>query len=317
MNTTFDKKRVLVTGGAGFLGSHLCERLLKQGDFVICLDDISSGFKENISNFEANKNFEFILHDIIEPINLSVDEINNLACPASPKFYQKNPIKTLKTSVYGAENLLCLAQKNKAKILQASTSEIYGDPKEHPQTENYWGNVNPIGIRSCYDEGKRASEALFFDYNRLHNVNISVVRIFNTYGPKMHPSDGRVVSNFVIQALKNENITIYGDGTQTRSFCFVDDLVDGLIKVMNTEIDLTVPINLGNPEEYKILQLADLVIELTNSSSKIEHKPLPPDDPVIRRPSIDSAIEKIGWRPLVQLTEGLKETIAYFKKVLN
>jgi len=317
MNTTFDKKRVLVTGGAGFLGSHLCERLLKQGDFVICLDDISSGFKENISNFEANKNFEFILHDIIEPINLSVDEIYNLACPASPKFYQKNPIKTLKTSVYGAENLLCLAQKNKAKILQASTSEIYGDPKEHPQTENYWGNVNPIGIRSCYDEGKRASEALFFDYNRLHNVNISVVRIFNTYGPKMHPSDGRVVSNFVIQALKNENITIYGDGTQTRSFCFVDDLVDGLIKVMNTEIDLTVPINLGNPEEYKILQLADLVIELTNSSSKIEHKPLPPDDPVIRRPSIDSAIEKIGWRPLVQLTEGLKETIAYFKKVLN
>jgi UDP-glucuronate decarboxylase len=317
MNTTFDKKMVLVTGGAGFLGSHLCERLLKQGDFVICLDDISSGFKENISNFEANKNFEFILHDIIEPINLSVDEIYNLACPASPKFYQKNPIKTLKTSVYGAENLLCLAQKNKAKILQASTSEIYGDPKEHPQTENYWGNVNPIGIRSCYDEGKRASEALFFDYNRLHNVNISVVRIFNTYGPKMHPSDGRVVSNFVIQALKNENITIYGDGTQTRSFCFVDDLVDGLIKVMNTEIDLTVPINLGNPEEYKILQLADLVIELTNSSSKIEHKPLPPDDPVIRRPSIDSAIEKIGWRPLVQLTEGLKETIAYFKKVLN
>lgn len=317
MNATFDKKRVLVTGGAGFLGSHLCEQLLERGDHVICLDDFSSGFKENISIFETNNNFEFIQQDIISPINLSVDEIYNLACPASPKYYQKNPIKTLKTSVYGAENLLCLAEKNKAKILQASTSEIYGDPLEHPQTESYWGNVNPIGIRSCYDEGKRAAEALFFDYHRQHNINIRVVRIFNTYGPKMHPSDGRVVSNFVIQSLKNENITIYGDGMQTRSFCFVDDLIEGLIKVMNTEIDDPVPINLGNPEEYKILQLADLVIELTNSSSKIEHKPLPPDDPVFRRPSIDMAIEKIDWHPLVQLPEGLKETIAYFNKVLN
>ena len=317
MNSTYDKKRILVTGGAGFLGSHLCEKLLKRGDHVICLDDLSSGFKENISIFETNNNFEFIEQDVISPINLSVDEIYNLACPASPKYYQKNPIKTLKTSVYGAENLLCLAEKNKAKILQASTSEIYGDPLEHPQTESYWGNVNPIGIRSCYDEGKRAAEALFFDYHRQHNINIRVVRIFNTYGPKMHPSDGRVVSNFVIQALKNENITIYGDGMQTRSFCFVDDLIEGLIKVMNTEIDDPVPINLGNPEEYKILQLADLVIELTNSSSKIEHKPLPPDDPVFRRPSIDMAIEKIDWHPLVQLTEGLKETIAYFNKVLN
>ena len=317
MNATFDKKRVLVTGGAGFLGSHLCEQLLERGDHVICLDDFSSGFKENISIFETNNNFEFIQQDIISPINLSVDEIYNLACPASPKYYQKNPIKTLKTSVYGAENLLCLAEKNKAKILQASTSEIYGDPLEHPQTESYWGNVNPIGIRSCYDEGKRAAEALFFDYHRQRNINIRIVRIFNTYGPKMHPSDGRVVSNFIIQALKNENITIYGDGMQTRSFCFVDDLIEGLIKVMNTEIDDPVPINLGNPEEYKILQLADLVIELTNSSSKIEHKPLPPDDPVFRRPSIDMAIEKIDWHPLVQLTEGLKETIAYFNKVLN
>ena len=317
MNITFDKKRVLVTGGAGFLGSHLCEKLLEQGDYVICLDDLSSGFKENISNFETNNNFEFIQHDVITPINLSVDEIYNLACPASPKYYQKDPIKTLKTSVYGAENLLTLAEKNKAKILQASTSEIYGDPLEHPQTESYWGNVNPIGIRSCYDEGKRAAEALFFDYHRQHNINIRVVRIFNTYGTKMHPSDGRVVSNFIIQALKNENITIYGDGMQTRSFCFVDDLIEGLIKVMNTEIDDPVPINLGNPEEYKVLELADLVIELTNSSSKIEHKPLPPDDPVFRRPSIDMAIEKIDWHPLVQLTEGLKETIAYFNKVLN
>ena len=317
MNATFDKKRVLVTGGAGFLGSHLCEQLLERGDHVICLDDFSSGFKENISIFETNNNFEFIQQDIISPINLSVDEIYNLACPASPKYYQKNPIKTLKTSVYGAENLLCLAEKNKAKILQASTSEIYGDPLEHPQTESYWGNVNPIGIRSCYDEGKRAAEALFFDYHRQRNINIRIVRIFNTYGPKMHPSDGRVVSNFVIQSLKNENITIYGDGMQTRSFCFVDDLIEGLIKVMNTEIDDPVPINLGNPEEYKVLQLADLVIELTNSSSKIEHKPLPPDDPVFRRPSIDMAIEKIDWHPLVQLPEGLKETIAYFNKVLN
>ncbi|SVA61912.1 uncharacterized protein METZ01_LOCUS114766 [marine metagenome] len=317
MNATFDKKRVLVTGGAGFLGSHLCEQLLERGNHVICLDDFSSGFKENISIFETNNNFEFIQQDIISPINLSVDEIYNLACPASPKYYQKNPIKTLKTSVYGAENLLCLAEKNKAKILQASTSEIYGDPLEHPQTESYWGNVNPIGIRSCYDEGKRAAEALFFDYHRQRNINIRIVRIFNTYGPKMHPSDGRVVSNFVIQSLKNENITIYGDGMQTRSFCFVDDLIEGLIKVMNTEIDDPVPINLGNPEEYKVLELADLVIELTNSSSKIEHKPLPPDDPVFRRPSIDMAIEKIDWHPVVQLPEGLKETIAYFNKVLN
>ena len=317
MNATFDKKRVLVTGGAGFLGSHLCEQLLERGNHVICLDDFSSGFKENISIFETNNNFEFIQQDIISPINLSVDEIYNLACPASPKYYQKNPIKTLKTSVYGAENLLCLAEKNKAKILQASTSEIYGDPLEHPQTESYWGNVNPIGIRSCYDEGKRAAEALFFDYHRQRNINIRIVRIFNTYGPKMHPSDGRVVSNFIIQALKNKNITIYGDGMQTRSFCFVDDLIEGLIKVMNTEIDDPVPINLGNPEEYKVLELADLVIELTNSSSKIEHKPLPPDDPVFRRPSIDMAIEKIDWHPVVQLPEGLKETIAYFNKVLN
>ena len=317
MNSTYDKKKVLVTGGAGFLGSHLCEQLLERGDHVICLDDLSSGFKENISIFETNNNFEFIEQDVISPINLSVDEIYNLACPASPKYYQKNPIKTLKTSFYGAENLLCLAEQNKAKILQASTSEIYGDPLEHPQTESYWGNVNPIGIRSCYDEGKRVAEALFFDYYRQRNINIRVVRIFNTYGPKMHPSDGRVVSNFIIQALKNENITIYGDGMQTRSFCFVDDLIEGLIKVMNTEIDDPVPINLGNPEEYTILQLADLVIGLTNSSSKIEHKPLPSDDPVFRRPSIDMAIEKIDWHPVVQLTEGLKETIAYFNKVLN
>jgi len=316
MNTTFDKKRVLVTGGAGFLGSHLCEKLLKEGNFVICLDNLSSGFKENISIFETNNNFEFIEHDVIESIDLSVDQIYNLACPASPKYYQKNPIKTFKTSVYGAENLLNLAEKNKAKILQASTSEIYGDPNEHPQRENYWGNVNPIGIRSCYDEGKRAAESLFFDYYRQHEVDICIARIFNTYGPQMHPSDGRVVSNFIIQSLQNQNITIYGDGMQTRSFCFVDDLIEGLIKVMNTEIDNPVPINLGNPEEYSILELAQIVIELTKSDSKIEYKPLPSDDPTCRRPSIDLAIEKIDWRPIIRLSEGLKETIAYFKKVL-
>lgn len=316
MNTTFDKKRVLVTGGAGFLGSHLCEKLLKEGNFVICLDNLSSGFKENISIFETNNNFEFIEHDVIESINLSVDQIYNLACPASPKYYQKNPIKTFKTSLYGAENLLNLAEKNKAKILQASTSEIYGDPNEHPQRETYWGNVNPIGIRSCYDEGKRAAESLFFDYYRQHDVDICIARIFNTYGPQMHPSDGRVVSNFIIQSLQNQNITIYGDGMQTRSFCFVDDLIEGLIKVMNTEIDNPVPINLGNPEEYSILELAQIVIELTKSDSKIEYKPLPSDDPTCRRPSIDLAIEKIDWRPIIRLSEGLEETIAYFKKVL-
>jgi len=316
MNTTFDKKRVLVTGGAGFLGSHLCEKLLKEGNFVICLDNLSSGFKENISIFETNNNFEFIEHDVIESINLSVDQIYNLACPASPKYYQKNPIKTFKTSLYGAENLLNLAEKNKAKILQASTSEIYGDPNEHPQRETYWGNVNPIGIRSCYDEGKRAAESLFFDYYRQHEVDICIARIFNTYGPQMHPSDGRVVSNFIIQSLQNQNITIYGDGMQTRSFCFVDDLIEGLIKVMNTEIDNPVPINLGNPEEYSILELAQIVIELTKSDSKIEYKPLPSDDPTCRRPSIDLAIEKIDWRPIIRLSEGLKETISYFKKVL-
>ena len=316
MNTTFDKKRVLVTGGAGFLGSHLCEKLLKEGNFVICLDNLSSGFKENISIFETNNNFEFIEHDVIESIDLSVDQIYNLACPASPKYYQKNPIKTFKTSIYGAENLLNLAEKNKAKILQASTSEIYGDPNEHPQRENYWGNVNPIGIRSCYDEGKRAAESLFFDYYRQHDVDICIARIFNTYGPQMHPSDGRVVSNFIIQSLQNQNITIYGDGMQTRSFCFVDDLIEGLIKVMNTEIDNPVPINLGNPEEYSILELAQIVIELTKSDSKIEYKPLPSDDPTCRRPSIDLAIEKIDWRPIIRLSEGLEETIAYFKKVL-
>jgi len=316
MNTTFDKKRVLVTGGAGFLGSHLCEKLLKEGNFVICLDNLSSGFKENISIFETNNNFEFIEHDVIESINLSVDQIYNLACPASPKYYQKNPIKTFKTSIYGAENLLNLAEKNKAKILQASTSEIYGDPNEHPQRETYWGNVNPIGIRSCYDEGKRAAESLFFDYYRQHDVDICIARIFNTYGPQMHPSDGRVVSNFIIQSLQNQNITIYGDGMQTRSFCFVDDLIEGLIKVMNTEIDNPVPINLGNPEEYSILELAQIVIELTKSDSKIEYKPLPSDDPTCRRPSIDLAIEKIDWRPIIRLSEGLEETIAYFKKVL-
>lgn len=316
MNTTFDKKRVLVTGGAGFLGSHLCEKLLKEGNFVICLDNLSSGFKENISIFETNNNFEFIEHDVIESIDLSVDQIYNLACPASPKYYQKNPIKTFKTSIYGAENLLNLAEKNKAKILQASTSEIYGDPNEHPQRETYWGNVNPIGIRSCYDEGKRAAESLFFDYYRQHDVDICIARIFNTYGPQMHPSDGRVVSNFIIQSLQNQNITIYGDGMQTRSFCFVDDLIEGLIKVMNTEIDNPVPINLGNPEEYSILELAQIVIELTKSDSKIEYKPLPSDDPTCRRPSIDLAIEKIDWRPIIRLSEGLEETIAYFKKVL-
>ncbi len=307
-------KKILVTGGAGFIGSHLCQKLLAQGNDVICLDNFFTGSKRNISNLINNPYFEVIRHDVIQPILLEVDQIYNLACPASPVHYQFNPIKTVKTSVMGAINMLGLAKRIKARILQSSTSEIYGDPKIHPQTENYWGNVNPIGIRSCYDEGKRCAETLFFDYHRQNQVNIAVVRIFNTYGPNMHPNDGRVVSNFIVQALQNKDITIYGNGSQTRSFCYVDDLVDGLIRMMNSlEIG---PINLGNPSEFTILQLAEKIIQLTNSSSKIVYRSLPQDDPVQRKPDITLAQKNLDWNPTIPLEEGLLRTIEYFKKIV-
>lgn len=308
--------RVLVTGGAGFLGSHLCERLLKEGNDVICLDNLFTGSKDNIRHLMGNPYFEFIRHDITEPIYVEVDQIYNLACPASPVHYQHNPIKTAKTSVYGAMNTLGLAKRTGSRVLQASTSEVYGDPEIHPQPESYRGCVNPIGIRACYDEGKRMAETLFFDYHRRHQVEIKVMRIFNTYGPRMNPYDGRVVSNFIVQALKNENITIYGDGTQTRSFCYVDDLIDGMIKLMNSEKDFTGPVNIGNPGEFTMLELAQKVIELTGSDSKIVYEPLPSDDPMQRKPVIDLAKEKLGWQPTVQLEEGLLKTIAYFKQIL-
>ena len=316
------KKRVLVTGGAGFLGSHLCKRLIDDGKEVLCLDNYYTGRKDNIFHLIANNNFELIRHDISLPINLEVDEIYNLACPASPPHYQHDPIQTTKTSVLGALNMLDLAKKTGAKILQASTSEVYGDPEVHPQKEEYWGNVNPIGIRSCYDEGKRCAETLFFDYYRQYNIPIKIVRIFNTYGPNMHPKDGRVISNFILQALKNEDITIYGDGNQTRSFCYVDDLIDGFVRYMDIDksdnnFDFPGPINLGNPNEYRIGEIAEIIVKLTNAKSKIIYMPLPQDDPKQRRPDINNAKRILnGWEPCVELEEGLTKTITYFQNTL-
>lgn len=308
-------KRILVTGGAGFLGSHLCERLLNEGNEVVCVDNYFTGNKQHIIHLMQNPNFELIRHDVIQPIYLEVDEIYNLACPASPIHYQYNPIKTVKTSVMGAINMLGLAKRINAKILQASTSEVYGDPNLHPQPEEYWGNVNPIGLRSCYDEGKRCAETLFFDYHRQNKVRIKVIRIFNTYGPNMHPQDGRVVSNFIMQALHNENITIYGSGEQTRSFCYCDDLIEAMIRMMNTDDSVTGPINIGNPNEFTIRQLAEMVIKLTGSKSKIVYLPAVADDPTQRQPTINKAREILHWEPTVQLRDGLRKTIDYFKKL--
>ena len=309
-------KKILVTGGAGFLGSHLCERLLKDGNEVICLDNYFTGSKRNIVHLMNNPYFEVIRHDITEPFYIVVDQIYNLACPASPIHYQYDPIQTINTSVMGAVNMLELAHRIKAKILQASTSEVYGDPFVHPQPEEYWGNVNPIGVRSCYDEGKRCAETLFFDYHRQNNVDIKVVRIFNTYGPHMHPNDGRVISNFIVQALQGKDITIYGTGDQTRSFCYCDDLIEGFVRMMNTDESVTGPINLGNPREFTIKQLAELVIELTGSKSQIVYKPAAQDDPQQRKPVIDKAKAILNWEPTIQLKEGLMKTIEYFKGIL-
>ncbi len=308
--------KILVTGGAGFLGSHLCKRLLNEGNEVICMDNLFTGHKRNIQHLTNNPNFEFIRHDIVDPFKMEVDRIYNLACPASPVHYQYNPIKTIKTSVVGSINCLGLSKRLNARILQASTSEVYGDPQQHPQTEGYWGNVNPIGIRSCYDEGKRCAETLFFDYHRNNNVDIRIIRIFNTYGPNMDINDGRVVSNFICQALKNEPITVYGNGKQTRSFCYVDDLIDGMVRLMNND-KITGPVNVGNPNEFLIRELAEIVIELTNSKSEIINQELPSDDPQQRRPDISLAKEKLEWEPKVQLREGLKKTIPFFEKVLG
>ena len=308
-------KRILVTGGAGFLGSHLCDRLIADGNDVLCMDNLFTGSKDNIRHLLSHPYFEFIRHNVTEPIRLEVDQIYNLACPASPVHYQFNPIETAKTSVMGALNMLGLARRTKARILQASTSEVYGDPQVHPQPESYWGSVNPIGKRSCYDEGKRLAETLFFDYHRQTGVDIRVIRIFNTYGPRMNPSDGRVVSNFIVQALRGEDITIYGDGTQTRSFCYVDDLIDGMVRMMETE-NFTGPVNIGNPGEFTMLELAEKVIRLTGSTSRIIHEPLPSDDPAQRQPVIDLAKDKLGWQPTVNLEDGLKRTIAYFREIL-
>jgi UDP-glucuronate decarboxylase len=310
-------KKILVTGGAGFLGSHLCERLVKQGHHVLCVDNYFTGSKKNIEHLLDYKNFEVIRQDICIPLYVEVDEIYNLACPASPYYYQWDPIQTMKTSVIGAFNMLGLAKRTKAKILQASTSEIYGDPNVHPQPESYWGNVNTIGIRSCYDEGKRAAETLFMDYHRKHNVDTRIVRIFNTYGPRMAQNDGRVVSNFIVQALKGEDITIYGDGSQTRSFCYMDDLLDGIIALMNYDGVYPYPVNLGNPGEFTMLELAEKVIELTGTSSQLVYKELPQDDPKQRKPDIHRANIVLGWEPKVPLEEGLKKTIDHFRSVLN
>jgi UDP-glucuronate decarboxylase len=309
-------KRILVTGGAGFLGSHLTEKLLADGHEVIVADNLYTGSRKNIESFRNHPNFEFMIHDITFPLYLEVDEIYNLACPASPVHYQHNPTQTTKTSVIGAINMLGLAKRTGAKILQASTSEVYGDPEVHPQPETYWGKVNPIGIRACYDEGKRAAETLFFDYWRQYNLPIKVIRIFNTYGPRMDKNDGRVVSNFITQALRGEDITIYGDGSQSRSFCYVDDLVRGIISMMDTPKDVIGPMNLGNPVEFTMLELADLVLKYTNSSSKISFQALPQDDPKQRRPDITFAREQLGWQPRVFLDEGLQKTIAYFEEII-
>jgi UDP-glucuronate decarboxylase len=314
---TLTERRVLVTGGAGFIGSHLCERLLERGDDVLCVDNFYTGTRRNVYHLLSNPRFELTRHDICFPLYVEVDEIFNLACPASPVHYQFDPVQTTKVSVHGAIHMLGLAKRVKAKILQASTSEVYGDPTVHPQKEDYWGNVNPIGLRSCYDEGKRCAETLFFDYRRQHRLPIKVARIFNTYGPGMHPSDGRVVSNFIIQALRNQDITIYGEGNQTRSFCYVSDLVDGLIRLMGTPDEVTGPVNLGNPVEFTIRQLAEMVIALTGSASKIVHRPLPEDDPKQRCPDISLAQTLLAWAPRVQLREGLGKTVEYFERLLS
>lgn len=312
-----NRKKILVTGGAGFIGSHLCERLLNEGNEVLCLDNYFTGSKENIIHLMNNPYFEPIRHDIVHPFHADIDEIYNLACPASPVHYQYNAIKTIKTSVMGAINMLGLAKRLKAKILQASTSEVYGDPNIHPQPESYWGNVNPIGIRSCYDEGKRCAETLFMDYHRQNNVRIKIVRIFNTYGPRMNPSDGRVVSNFIVQALRGEDITIYGDGNQTRSFQYVDDLVEAMIRMMAKDDSFIGPINIGNPGEFTMLELANIIIELTGSKSKIVFRPLPSDDPKQRQPNISIAKKELDWEPKIQLRDGLEKTITYFDNLLS
>ncbi|RIW15881.1 SDR family oxidoreductase [Algoriphagus lacus] len=309
-------KRILVSGGAGFLGSHLCDRLLKEGNEVLCVDNFFTGNRRNIHHLLDNKNFELLRHDVTHPLYVEVDEIYNLACPASPIHYQFDPVQTTKTSVIGAMNMLGLAKRLKIKVLQASTSEVYGDPEVHPQPESYRGNVNTLGPRACYDEGKRCAETLFFDYHRQHGVSIKVMRIFNTYGPRMHPNDGRVVSNFIVQALKGQDITIYGDGKQTRSFCYVDDNIEGMYRLMNSRDGFTGPVNIGNPGEFTMLELAQLVIDLTNSKSKLVFMPLPQDDPMQRKPVIDLAKEELGWEPKVNLKEGLVKTIAYFESVI-
>jgi UDP-glucuronate decarboxylase len=310
-------ERILVTGGSGFLGSHLCEKLLGQGAEVVCVDNFFTGTRHNIEHLIGNKRFELVRHDVTFPLYVEVDEIYNLACPASPIHYQHDPVQTTKTSLHGAINMLGLAKRLRAKILQASTSEVYGDPNVHPQTEDYWGHVNPIGPRSCYDEGKRCAETLFFDYWRQHKLAIKVARIFNTYGPRMHPNDGRVISNFIVQALLGQDITVYGDGAQTRSFCYVDDLIDGLIKLMATPKEVTGPINLGNPHEFSMVELAKIVIDMTGSKSKLVNKPKPQDDPRQRQPDISQAKKVLGWQPRVELKEGLKRTIAYFEGLLR
>lgn len=312
-----NRKRILITGGAGFLGSHLCERLLAEGNDILCADNFYSGTKDNVAHLMGNPHFELMRHDVTFPLYVEVDEIYNLACPASPVHYQWDPVQTTKTSVHGAINMLGLAKRTKAKIFQASTSEVYGDPEVHPQPESYWGKVNPIGIRSCYDEGKRCAETLFFDYHRQHKVDIKVARIFNTYGPRMHPNDGRVVSNFIVQALRGEDITLYGDGSQTRSFCYVDDLIEGFVRLMASPDGVTGPINLGNPNEFTIRQLAEAVLAKVGGKSRLVCKPLPSDDPRQRQPNIEQAKAVLGWQPQVQLEEGLDKTIAYFRRFLQ
>lgn len=313
---SLNQNKILITGGAGFLGSHLTEKLLNSGNEVLVVDNFFTGNKQNLTHLLSNPNLEVMRHDVTFPLYVEVNQIYNLACPASPVHYQYDPVQTTKTSVHGAINMLGLAKRTRARILQASTSEVYGDPEVHPQPESYWGRVNPIGIRSCYDEGKRCAETLFFDYYRQHQTDIKVVRIFNTYGPRMHPNDGRVVSNFIVQALQGKDITIYGDGSQTRSFCYVDDLVDAMVKMMNSEKGFTGPVNIGNPGEFTMLQLAEMVLTLSNSKSKIIYQPLPSDDPKQRQPNIDLAKTKLGWQPKVNLEDGLKETIAYFKRMI-
>lgn len=317
LNNHYSQMRIMVTGGSGFLGSHLCQKLLEMGNEVICVDNLYTGQKKNIHHLLNNPNFEFIRHDVCFPLYIEVDQIYNLACPASPVHYQFDPVQTTKTSVHGAINMLGLAKRLKIPIFQASTSEVYGSPDIHPQTEEYWGNVNPIGIRACYDEGKRCAETLFFDYHRQHRLKIKVGRIFNTYGPRMHPNDGRVVSNFIVQALRNDNLTIYGDGSQTRSFCYVDDLVNAIIKIMNSSEEITGPINIGNPSENTMLELAEIVLNITNSKSKIVYRELPADDPLQRRPDISKAKELLDWEPIINLEQGIDETVKYFKELLS